>query len=129
MSSPSVPRDSVLYERTKGEINRKYPKPSEYRIGILVQTYKKRFSQKYGPKKSPYIGKKTKKTGLSRWFSEKWVNSRGEVGYRYKNDIYRPSKRITKKTPITYHELSRKQIRKARKTKYRKGHILRFSLL
>lgn len=121
-----VPRDFVLYERTKNDIFHKIPKHSAYRSGILVQEYKRRFSQKYGLKKYPYIGKKTEKVGLKRWFSEKWVNQRGEVGYRYKSDVYRPSIRVTRKTPITYGELSSDQIQKARKTKYRKGRVNRF---
>jgi hypothetical protein len=120
------PRDLVLYDRTKHDIYQKIPKHSAYRSGVLVQEYKRRFSQKYGEKKDPYIGKKTEKAGLKRWFSEKWVNPRGEVGYRFKNDVYRPSVRITRKTPITYSELSRNQIQKARKTKYRKGRVNRF---
>jgi hypothetical protein len=121
-----VPRDFGLYEKTKEYIYQKNPKHSAYRSGMLVQEYKRRFSQKYGAKKDPYIGKKTEKVGLKRWFSEKWVNQRGEVGYRFKNDVYRPSKRITQKTPVTYGELSQNQIQKARKTKYRKGRVDRF---
>jgi hypothetical protein len=123
-----IPREKALYERTKKYIYKKYPKHSAYRSGLLVQEYKHRFSQKYGNKKNPYIGNKnkTKKVGLNRWFSEKWVNPRGEVGYRYKNDVYRPSIRITRKTPVTYKELSLNQIQKARQTKYRKGRVSRF---
>ena len=123
----SVPRDQALYERTKQSVNLKIPKHSAYRSGILVQTYKKRFAKKYGNTKNPYIGKKTQKMGLARWFKEKWVNQKGQVGYHSKSDIYRPSRRITRKTPTTYGELSSKQIRKARSTKYRKGRVSRFS--
>lgn len=121
-----VPRDTGLYAKTKEYIYQKIPKHSAYRSGILVKEYKHRFSRKYGAKKDPYIGKKTEKVGLNRWFSEKWVNQRSEVGYRFKNDVYRPSKRITRKTPVTYGELSQNQIQKARKTKYRKGRVDRF---
>jgi hypothetical protein len=120
-----IPRDQTLYAKTKEFINEKYPKPSAYRSGLLVQEYKRRFSHKYG-NKSPYIGNKTKKTGLKRWFMEKWVNQRGENGYKYKSDVYRPTYRITKKTPLTFKELSSSEISKARKTKYRKGRIDRF---
>ena len=119
------PRDIFLYEKVKKEIYKKHPKHSAYRSGLLVQKYKKDFKKKYG-KKNPYIGKKTKKKGLKRWFDEEWVNQRGEVGYKFKNDIYRPSKRITKKTPITHSELSNKEIKRARKVKYTKGRIKRF---
>ena len=122
----SLPKDKKLYNKTKQYIYKKYPKHSAYRSGLLVQEYKKRFSKKYGKKRDPYIGKKTEKKGLGRWFREKWVNQRGEVGYRYKSDVYRPSKRVTKKTPKTYKELSKRQIKIARSKKYRKGRVNRF---
>ena len=102
------PRDLKLYNKTKKKIYKKYPKHSAYRSGILVKTYKKTYKNKYGKNSKPYVGTKKRKVGLSRWFKEKWVNQRGEVGYKYKSDIYRPSKRITKKTPITHKELSKK---------------------
>ena len=121
----NVPVDKKLYNKIKKDIYRKNPKHSAYRSGMIVQTYKKRFGEKYG-KKKPYKGRKTQKRGLKRWFKEKWVNQRGEVGYKYKNDIYRPSKRITKKTPITHKELTKKEIKKARKEKYTKGRVKRF---
>ena len=124
-----VPRDEKLYNKTKRYIYKKYPKHSAYRSGLLVQEYKKRFSKKYGKKRDPYIGKKTEKKGLGRWFREKWVNQRGEVGYRYKSDVYRPSKRITKKTPKTYKELSKQQIKNARSKKYRKGRVNKFCII
>lgn len=120
-----VPKDNKLYQRAKKYIYKKHPKHSAYRSGLLVQKYKKDFKKKYG-NKSPYIGQKTKKKGLKRWFAEKWVNQRGKVGYKYKNDIYRPSKRITRKTPLTHKELSRKEIRRARTRKYKYGRIKKF---
>lgn len=122
------PSDIKLYNKTKKQIYKRIPKHSAYRSGILVQTYKKKFKNKYGTRKSPYKGNKneTKKKGLSRWFKEKWVNQRGEIGYKYKNDIYRPSKRISKKTPLTHKELSKKEINRARTKKYRKGRVYRF---
>lgn len=119
------PKDNKLYQRAKKYIYKKHPKHSAYRSGLLVQKYKKDFKKKYG-NKSPYIGQKTKKKGLKRWFAEKWVNHRGKVGYKYKNDIYRPSKRITRKTPLTHKELSRKEIRRARTRKYKYGRIKKF---
>ena len=82
-------------------------------------------AQKYG-NKNPYAGIKTKKKGLARWFLEDWRNQRGEVGYKYKNDVYRPTRRITKKTPKTFKELSKKKIKKARTKKYRIGRVDRF---
>lgn len=125
----SIPRDIVLYNKTKKCINEKYLKPSAYRSGILVQTYKKNFTKKYKNATNPYIGKKPTKTGINRWFKEKWTNSRGKIGYKYKNDIYRPNIRVTSKTPTIYKELSNKQIKKARKIKSSKGHVKNFSTL
>ncbi len=119
------PKDMKLYNQVKKGVYKKHPKHSAYRSGILVQTYKKKYKQKYG-RGSPYSGEKTQKKGLSRWFKEKWVNQRGEIGYKHKNDIYRPSKRITSKTPLTHGELSKKRIKKARTIKYRKGRVFRF---
>ena len=124
------PVDKALYNKTKKHLYKKYPKHSAYRSGLLVQAYKKAFSKKYGLKKNPYTGTKaTKKVGLNRWFAEKWLNQRGEVGYKYKSDVYRPTKRITKKTPTTFGELSKKQIKKARTEKYKTGHVKRFKKL
>ena len=120
-----TPADLKLYEKIKKKVYKEIPLHSAYRSGILVQKYKEAFKKKY-KNKNPYIGKKTKKVGLARWFKEKWVNQRGEVGYKFKNDIYRPSKRITKKTPITHKELKKKEIKRARKEKYTKGRVNRF---
>jgi hypothetical protein len=122
--------DEKLYNKLKEKIWKKYPKHSAYRSGILVKTYKKEFTKKYGKNKKPYYGNKnkTQKRGLKRWFDEKWVNQRGEVGYKYKGDIYRPSKRITVQTPITHKELSEKLIRRARNEKKTKGRVKKFKV-
>ena len=121
----SKPRDPKLYDKIKKEVYKNIPKHSAYRSGIIVQKYKKAYLKIY-KKNNAYIGKKTKKKGLKRWFDEKWVNQRGKIGYKYKNDIYRPSKRITKKTPITHNELTKKEIKRARKEKYKKGRVKAF---
>jgi len=119
------PTDNSLYNKIKNKVYKKIPKHSAYRSGIIVQKYKKAFSKKYG-KKSPYKGKKTSKKGLRRWFLEDWRNQHGKVGYHSKSDIYRPMKRITKNTPITHGELTKKERKRARRTKKRKGRIYRF---
>jgi len=121
-----TPTDCKLYNKTKKNVYKKYPKHSAYRSGILVKTYKKNFTKKYGTRKKPYSGEKTRKKGLSRWFKEEWKNQRGTVGYKYKSDVYRPTKRITKKTPTTFKELNKKQVKTARREKYRKGRVHRF---
>jgi len=123
MSSPS---DSKLYSQVKKKIYKNNPKHSAYRSGLLVKTYLSEFKRRYGDNTPPYIGKKKTNQGLSRWFREKWRNQRGEVGYRFKSDIYRPTQRISSKTPKTLAQLSIKDIQKARNQKYRTGRVNRF---
>ena len=120
----SQPSDTKLYNKIKKKIYKDNPKHSAYRSGLLVKQYKKEFKKKYGDIE-PYIGKKTKK-GLSRWFAEEWLNQRGEVGYRFKSDIYRPTKRVTRKTPKTFAELSKAQLEKTRREKPLKGRVKKF---
>jgi hypothetical protein len=119
------PTDKVLYKKIKKSINKKHPKHSAYRSGLIVKKYKETFKKKYGNKK-PYKGKYTHKKGLNRWFNEKWRNQRGEVGYKYKSDVYRPTLRITKKTPVTFKELTEKQIKRARREKKRTLRVKKF---
>lgn len=112
------PKDKDLYEQVKAEIYAKYPKHSAYRSGLLVQEYKRRGGT--------YIGKENQKSGLNRWMSERWTNQRGEIGYKYKSDVYRPNIRITKDTPITFKELTKDEIKKARLEKAKTGHVKAF---
>ena len=53
-------------------------------------------------------------------------NQRGKTGYKYKSDVYRPTKRITKDTPATFSELSKKEIDRARREKASKGRVEKF---
>jgi hypothetical protein len=122
------PVDKKLYENVKKRLYKKMPTHSAYRSGLLVSNYKKQFKNKYGNRKRPYTGdKKKNKATLTRWFNEKWRNQRGEVGFKKKGDIYRPTKRITKKTPITFNELNKTQIKKAMKEKKKTGRVKNFS--
>jgi hypothetical protein len=120
-----VPSDCKLYEKIKNQVKKDIPTHSAYRSGIIVRKYKLAFSKKH-PHRSPYKGKRTQKKGLSRWFKEEWRNQRGDVGYHYKSDVYRPTRRVTQKTPITLSELNSNQLKKARSEKYKKGRIYRF---
>jgi hypothetical protein len=119
------PVDMTLYNKVKAKVYKRIPKHSAYRSGIVVQDYKEAFAKKYG-KKSPYTGKKSKKKGLARWFAEDWRNQSGGIGYKKSDDVYRPTKRITKKTPVTFKELSKKQIKRAQKEKQTTGRVKRF---
>ena len=113
-----IPVNKELYQKVKEEIYAKYPKHSAYRSGLLVQEYKRRGGT--------YTGQEKSTSGLNRWFSENWTNQRGETGYKYKSDIYRPNIKITKDTPTTFKELKEKEIEKARQEKYKKGRVSKF---
>lgn len=119
----SVPVDKELYDTIKKKVWKQYEKPSAYRSGALVKEYRKQFKEKYGDKPA-YKGEK--KGNLKRWFSERWVNQRGETGYKYKSDVYRPTIRVSKKTPMTFAELGKEKIRKARRKKALFGRVNRF---
>jgi len=121
-----TPTDQVLYDKVKKEIYEQNPVHSAYRSGTIVKKYKEEFAKEYCKEKNLILEKNPTKTGLKRWFNEDWRNQRGELGYKYKSDVYRPTKRITNKTPKTYKELSKKQINKARTQKYRNGKVDKF---
>jgi hypothetical protein len=121
----NIPKDEKLYDKIKLQIYNKIPKHSAYRSGIVVKEYKKAYLKKY-KSNDAYHGQKKVKKGLSRWFKEEWKNQRGEIGYKNKNDVYRPTKKITSKTPLTFNELTNKEILKARKEKYTKGRVNKF---
>ena len=120
------PADKKLYNKTKKKIYKKIPQHSAYRSGILVKEYKKEFKKKYKSKKKPYLGKKLKNKGLTRWFKEEWKNQRGEIGYKYKSDIYRPTKKINKNTPKILKSLTKKNLIIARRKKYKTGRVNKF---
>ena len=120
------PRDKALYEKIKNEIINKY-KPSAYRSGMIVKKYKEEYIKKHN-KNDSYKGTKTN-SNLQRWFNEKWVNQRGEVGYKKPGDVYRPTVRISKDTPTTFSELSKKQIEKAQIQKKQTGRVKHFAKL
>ena len=114
----SKPANQELYDKVKKQIYAKYPKHSAYRSGLLVQEYKSRGGT--------YVGTKNSKKGLQRWFRETWLNSRGEVGYKHKNDVYRPTVRVNKDTPTTFKELTKEQIKKAQAEKAKTGRVKKF---
>jgi hypothetical protein len=119
--------DKKIYLQVKLEADKKFKsKTSIYKSSWIIREYKKRNGK--------FIGKKPINTGLPRWFKENWIdlnrpikNSSGKIiGYHScgrkntlteKYPLCRPSKKITKKTPRTYHELTKKSINKAKKEK------------
>lgn len=121
----AVPKDKQLYERVKKSIYSKYPQHSAYRSGQLVKAYKEAYAKKHG-NKDAYEGKKPSKSGLSRWFKEDWRTQEGSKTYRKRGDVFRPTKRVTSKTPTTFKELSKAEVKKAQAEKKRTGRVKKF---
>lgn len=102
---PSIIDNPALYEKAKKIVYKQYPKHSAYRSGQLVKLYKEMGGT--------YSGKK-ENTGLTRWFKEEWKDVSGIVSGALspkrrrssKYPVYRPTKRVTKKTPLTVKEIS-----------------------
>ena len=113
----SEPTNKQLYEKVKAEIYKKYPQHSAYRSGLLVREYKSQGGKYSGTKEN---------APLSKWFREKWSNQRGESGYKYRSDVYRPTKGISKTTPATFSELSKQELESARREKAKKGRVKQF---
>jgi hypothetical protein len=125
MDNRPTPRDIILYDKIKKDISDKY-KHSAYRSALIVKKYKEEYVKKYN-RDDAYIGDKPKLSNLQRWFLEDWKNQRGETGYKYKTDIYRPTIRINNDTPTTFNELTKDQIIKAKKEKATKGRVKKFN--
>lgn len=89
--------DKVLYEKVKKQADTIYKKPSAYKSGYIVKQYKKQGGR--------YSGVKPVKKGLDRWFQEKWTDV-GNKDY----PVYRPTKRITKDTPLVVSEINKKNL-------------------
>lgn len=122
------PTDKKLYNYVKRLADKKFQSKSGiYKSSWIVRTYKS-----LGGK---YIGTKPKKSGLKRWYKEKWVNlnkpirdkndkiigyeqcGRKKIEEKGKYPLCRPSIRVSPKTPKTYGELTKKSIQKAKKEK------------
>ncbi|ULY68424.1 cysteine protease [Essdubovirus chlorellae] len=106
----AVPINKKLYEKAKEIVYPQYKKPSAYRSGAVIKKYKE-------------LGGRFKDDGerkLKRWFQEEWKDW-GNKEY----PVYRPSKRITKDTPLTPGEIDpenlKMQIKEKQKIKGEKN--------
>jgi len=95
--------DPKLYERVKKRADTVYTKPSAYKSGWIVKTYKSlggTYSEDNEPKK------------LKQWYEEKWT----DVG-RDQYPVYRPTVRVNKTTPLTAQEIDPENLKKQIKLK------------
>lgn len=122
----STPLNKTLYAKVKRLANKKFKSPTGvYRSSWIVKEYIKRGGK--------YSGKKTKTSGLLRWYSEKWVDLKRPIkksgkiiGYKScgrskrsskRYPLCRPTLRINKKTPRVYSSISKKTINKLKQQK------------
>lgn len=111
-----LPKNPTLYEKVKKSIRMK---PSAYRSGLIIKKYK----QLGGT----FIGPKPRLSGLSRWFAENWKSNTGKYRYTSKSSVYRPTRRVTSKTPMTFSELTKSQVLRAKREKARTGRVKVFN--
>jgi hypothetical protein len=102
MYMPTI-ENPTLYESVKRKADNIYGKPSAYKSGWIVKTYK----QMGGTYKDD-----NKPKDLKRWFREDW----GDIGGK-DYPVYRPFKRVSAKTPKTAFEIDPIQAKKQIKLK------------
>tara|TARA_R110001592_G_scaffold257973_6_gene521702 strand:+ start:2092 stop:2442 length:351 start_codon:yes stop_codon:yes gene_type:complete len=111
------PTNKKLYAKARAKYSSM--KHSAYKSSLVVKEYKKNGGG--------YSGAKPKKTGLTRWHKEDWRTQDGKKTYEgKKNKIFRPTKRVSAKTPTTMSELTKKQKDKAIKEKKNKGRVTKY---
>ncbi len=91
-----------LHEKAKKKADEIYKKPSAYKSGFIVQEYKRLGGTFREQKEKP----------LKRWFKEEWTDV-GNKNY----PVYRPTKKINKKTPLTVQEIDPKNLKEQIKKK------------
>jgi hypothetical protein len=93
-----TPINKDLYDRVKTYADLIYKKPSAYKSGYIVKKYKE-MGGKYKDDDQP--------KNLERWFKEDWKDI-GEQSY----PVYRPTKKISKKTPLTPDEIKPESLKR-----------------
>ncbi len=99
----AIINDQNLYQKAKKIADEKYKKPSAYKSGFIVKTYKE-LGGTYSDDKQP--------KELKQWFKEKWVDV-GNMSY----PVYRPTVRVNKQTPLLVSEIDPKNLKKQIKLK------------
>lgn len=95
--------DPELYEKAKQIADEKYSKPSAYKSGFIVKTYKDlggKYKDDAKPKK------------LKQWFKEDWKDIGGKD-----YPVLRPTRRVNKDTPLTPEEIDATNLKQQIKLK------------
>jgi len=108
----NIPMNMNLYNKVKEQADKIYKKPSAYKSGYIVKKYKELGGT--------YSGKKTS-SGLTSWYREKWTdignkrsdgrNASGKPFGQSLYPVYRPTKRVNKKTPLLVSEIDPKNLK------------------
>jgi hypothetical protein len=113
-----IPADTDLYQEARDFIRSRYKKNSAFASGAIVKHYKQQFKKKYGDEENPYIDDKSPKN-LKRWFKERWVNINPLMGILKDSayPVFRPTYRVSNKTPTLYQEIPKSNLIKQHKLK------------
>lgn len=113
-----LPTDANLYQEARDFIMSKYKKNSAFASGAIVKHYKQQFKKKYGEKTPPY-SEDGKTKNLQRWFKEQWVDINPLLGETNPNayPVFRPTKKVNSKTPTTYQEIPKANLKEQYKLK------------
>ena len=98
-----TPNDKKIYARVKKQADTVYSKPSAYKSGYIVKEYKRQggtYSDDDEEKK------------LKRWIKEMWKDVGGKA-----YPVYRPTKIISKDTPLLVSEIKPSNLKKQIKLK------------
>jgi hypothetical protein len=93
-----TPTNQELYNKVKAYADTIYEKPSAYKSGFIVKKYKE-LGGTYLDDKKP--------KNLKRWFKEDWKDV-GNLEY----PVYRPTKKISDKTPLIPSEIVPSNLKK-----------------
>lgn len=104
-----TPENPKLYQEVKEYINGIYKKPSAYRSMAYMKEYKRR-NGRFIPDRKP--------KNLSRWMKEEWRDVNPNKTKR-SYPVFRPTKRISRKTPLTVDEIPLRVLQKQATRKQR----------
>jgi hypothetical protein len=90
------PLNIDLYNKVKLYANNVYSKNSAYKSGFIIKTYKNLGGT---------FKEDNKEKPLKRWFNEQWIDI---ANLEY--PVYRPTKKINKKTPLLVSEIDNKDL-------------------
>ena len=93
------PKNPELYQEAKRYANAIYKKHSAFKSGFIQKKYKELGGKFMNDNKT---------RNLKRWFRENWKS----VSKSNQYPVFRPSKRISQKTPLTIDEISTKNLKK-----------------